>query len=121
MAFNPENTSEDAIDRGITKHIARLQGLLIPGLLGIIGFFVLRVFYTVDGIAADNQRFNTYVTTNNQRMENLEGRVKKVEDEEDTIKHDVLALDKKQSDTWAEFWHDNGFFINPNHHAKPLR
>ncbi len=121
MAFNQEN-AEDAVDRGITKHMARIQGLLIPLLLGIIGFFVVRVFSTVEGIAADNQRFNTYVITNNQRMESLESRVKKVEDDGDTLKHDALALDKKQSDAWADFWKEYGFMLNPNRpHAKPLR
>jgi hypothetical protein len=118
----PSTQQEDAIDRGIMKHMARIQGLLIPGLLAIIGFFVVRVFSTVEAIDADNQRFNTYVITNNQRMDNLEGRVKKVEDGGENMRHDVLALDKRESDAWAEFWKDYGFILNPpRNHAKPIR
>jgi hypothetical protein len=102
--------------------MARIQGLLIPGLLGIIGFFVVRVFSTVEAIDADNQRFNTYVITNNQRMDNLEGRVKKVEDNDEAIKHDVLELDKRESDKWADFWKNYGFIlIPPRNHAKITR
>lgn len=114
MAFNQETIAEDAIDRGIHKHMARIQGLLIPVLLGIIGFFVVRVFATVEGIAADNARFNTYILTNNQRVEALEGRMKNVEDATNTNTKAVLSLDKKQSDTWAGFWRDYGYFLNPN-------
>lgn len=118
----PSTQDDDAVDRGITKQIARIQGLLIPGLLGIIAFFVVRVFSTVEAIDTDNQRFNTYVMTNNQRMENVEGRVKKLEDSGETIKHDVLVLDKRESDNWADFWKDYGFIlIPPRNHAKTTR
>jgi len=117
----PTNQDE-AVEHGITKFTARILSLVIPALLTVIGFFVLRVFSTVEGIAADNQRFNTYVITNNQRMENLEDRVKKVEQGTTQASQEVMALDKKQSDAWAEFWKDYGFMLNPNRpHAKPLR
>lgn len=122
--FNDVSTTrtEDAIDQGISKHLVKIQGLIIPALLSIIGFFLVRVLLTVEGIAADNQRFNTYVLTNNQRVDGLERRVSKVEAEQDTEAHARIELEKKQANDWSEFYKDYGYFFNTNsrpRYAKP--
>lgn len=115
-------TDADAIDQGISKYLVKIQGLIIPALLGIIGFFLVRVLLTVEGIAADNQRFNTYVMTNNQRMDGLEKRVNKVEDDQRDLKKEVTVQGIHQSNEWAEFWKDYGYFFSATgrpRNAKP--
>ena len=62
---------EDAIDQGINKYMVKIQGLIIPALLAIIGWFVGQTLLTVNQIAADNQRFNTYIGTNNIRVQSF--------------------------------------------------
>ncbi|SHJ76126.1 hypothetical protein SAMN02745146_0099 [Hymenobacter daecheongensis DSM 21074] len=115
-------TTEEAIDQGISKYMVKYQGLIIAVLLSVIGFFLVRVLSTVEGIAADNVRFSTYVITNDRRMNGLEERVSKVEDDQAKSAKANTELEKKQANDWAEFWKDYGFLFTATgrtRYAKP--
>ncbi len=111
----------DAIDQGISRHLLKIQGLIIPMLLSIIGFFVVQSYFDLKQIAADNQRFTTYIGTNNQRMEGVEKRLTDVEAEQRRLKEAQLEGVKKEADDWSVFWKEYGFFFsltNPRSRVK---
>ena len=116
-------STEDAIDQGISKYMVKIQGLIIPSLLAIIGFFVGQTLLTVNQIAADNQRFNVYIGTNNLRVDDLEKRMTKVEDKQRAQDQEHYNSVRKSADDWADFWKEYGFMFHANSQraAKPTR
>lgn len=119
MRHSTDNPQEDAIDQGISKYMVKIQGLIIPLLLGIISWFVGQTLLTVNQIAADNQRFNTYIGTNNVRMDRLEKDLDNVQTEQVNLRKAQLAASEKQADDWSEFWKDYGFMFSVNAHRAP--
>lgn len=114
---------EDAIDQGINKYMVKIQGLIIPSLLAIIGWFVCQTLLTVNQIAADNQRFNTYMGTNNLRVDAVERGLSEVQAEQVRQRSAQLAGEKKAADEWSDFWRNYGFMfhVNAPRAAKPTR
>ena len=121
MTTNDPNNG-DAIDQGISRHLMKIQGLIIPMLLSIIGFFVVESYFDLKQIVAENQRFSTYIGTNNQRMEGVEKRLTDVEAEQRRQKEAQLEAVKKEADDWSVFWKEYGFFFSltnpPRSHVK---
>lgn len=103
---------EDAIDHGISKHMVKIQGLIIPSLLTIIGFFVVQSYFSLKEIIADNQRFNTYMGTTNLRVDGLEKGMAEVQAEQGRLRSAQFASDKRAADEWSDFWRQYGFYFN---------
>ncbi len=119
MSQSTETPHEDAIDQGINKYMVKIQGLIIPALLTIIGFFVVQSYFSLNQIMVDNQRFQVYIGTNNLRMENMENGLKEVRNEQDRLRSAQLANEKKAADEWSEFWRNYGFMFSVNSRPAP--
>ena len=111
MSHDTESTAE-AINNGINKYMVKLQGLIIPALLSLIGFFVMQVFFTVKDIAADNARFNTYVVANDLWKRDMEKWRTSAEEDIKSLKESHFEVVKKEADDWSEFWKNYGFFFS---------
>lgn len=99
--------------------MVKLQGLIIPFLLGLIGFFLMQVFFTVKDIAADNARFNTYVVANDLWKGDMEKRMDAQEQDTKELKKAHLEHVKKTADDWSEFWKNYGFMFSANAQRAP--
>ncbi len=105
---------DDAIDHGISKYMVKIQGLLIPMLLTIIGFFAVQCYFSLNTVISDNQRFNTYMGTNNMRVEAVEKDLMEVKSQQDQLRAAQLAGEKKTADDWSDFWRQYGFMFSAN-------
>jgi hypothetical protein len=97
-----ETVVTTTVERSITRHLVRFQSWLIPTLLAIISFFVVQVLNTVNRIADDNQRFNTYILTSSEHFTHIETELKELKEWKDEHTKEV-----------GQFWKDHGYMFKP--------
>jgi hypothetical protein len=106
----------DKFDNSFNRVLIRYQGVLLASLSSLVLFFLVQIYFKLDKVLVDNERFNTYTILNEHRWANTEKMLADLKVEMKELHQEIKENDRQDkiheresSQRWSEVLRDKEF------------